>query len=209
MNDILVLYFTVWTQSCVYDYEVDGIFVVIAKVIECGPWVFWISLNAIIHLIWVITLLSCQLYQVSSRFKSSSYLYWWEQITIRRYQYYIKYWYLTGLNWIVNNYRTYKTLNTDLPPGYLISFLFCSGAPPWSNWYSPFPQEICGFTMTPHINWLKQSMQLAAVSWSLADDNWNKVPFPMSHNNKMSAILLLSVVENYYNKFAQLKWVIS
>ncbi|KAK2144610.1 hypothetical protein LSH36_743g00003 [Paralvinella palmiformis] len=82
---ILVLYFTVWTQSCVYDYEVDGIFVVIAKVIECGPWVFWISLNAIIHLIWVITLLSCQLYQIAWLSVTTN-----ERMNFKRYKYFQK-----------------------------------------------------------------------------------------------------------------------
>ena len=42
----------------------DGVFIVLAKIMQCSPWVFWIALNASLHLLWVGTLLVCQLYQV-------------------------------------------------------------------------------------------------------------------------------------------------
>ena len=57
----------------------------------------------------------------------------------------------------------------------------CALLPLLSRIGSPFPQEIC--TVAQHINCLNQSMQLAAVSWSLADDNTYKALFPVSRSH--------------------------
>jgi len=53
-----------WYNSCEFEWEVDGIFVVIGRSMQCGPWVCWIAFNACLHLLWVGTLLTCQLYQI-------------------------------------------------------------------------------------------------------------------------------------------------
>ncbi|KAJ8307797.1 hypothetical protein KUTeg_014653 [Tegillarca granosa] len=54
-----------WEHNCPFDIYEDGITGVVYKVLKSSPWVFWISLNAMIHSVWVGILLLCQLYQVS------------------------------------------------------------------------------------------------------------------------------------------------
>ena len=62
-NNLCVHTFADWYALCDLSTE-DGLFIVLAKVMTCSPWVFWISLNAALHLLWVGALLVCQLYQV-------------------------------------------------------------------------------------------------------------------------------------------------
>ncbi|KAJ8299433.1 hypothetical protein KUTeg_023493, partial [Tegillarca granosa] len=53
-----------WEHNCPFDIYEDGITGVVYKVLKSSPWVFWISLNAMIHSVWVGILLLCQLYQI-------------------------------------------------------------------------------------------------------------------------------------------------
>ncbi|KAL8558720.1 hypothetical protein ACOMHN_036387 [Nucella lapillus] len=54
-----------WRHNCTLDIYEDGITGVVYKVFKASPWVGWIGLNAIGHIIWVTALFFCQLYQVS------------------------------------------------------------------------------------------------------------------------------------------------
>ncbi len=55
--------FSVWTEHCKV-MRSDGFFLMLSKMTSCSPWVFWIACNAVFHMMWVGTLLACQLYQV-------------------------------------------------------------------------------------------------------------------------------------------------
>ncbi|PVD34087.1 hypothetical protein C0Q70_05350 [Pomacea canaliculata] len=54
-----------WKHSCNLDFYEDGITGIIYKIFKASPWVGWIGLNAVGHLIWVTVLFVCQLYQVA------------------------------------------------------------------------------------------------------------------------------------------------
>ncbi|XP_062593400.1 palmitoyltransferase ZDHHC17-like, partial [Saccostrea cucullata] len=53
-----------WRVNCPFDIYEDGITGILYKVLRTSPWVFWVGTNAMIHIVWVTVLLSCQLYQV-------------------------------------------------------------------------------------------------------------------------------------------------
>ena len=55
---------TDWSVKCPFDIYVDGITGIMYKVLKTSPWVFWVGANAMVHIVWVTVLLSCQLYQV-------------------------------------------------------------------------------------------------------------------------------------------------
>nr|XP_022323665.1 palmitoyltransferase ZDHHC17-like isoform X2 [Crassostrea virginica] len=56
--------FAYWSVKCPFDIYVDGITGIMYKVLKTSPWVFWVGANAMVHIVWVTVLLSCQLYQV-------------------------------------------------------------------------------------------------------------------------------------------------
>jgi len=45
----------------------SGYFMIVVNAAMCAPWVAWIGANAVVHYVWVGTLLGCQIYQVGSR----------------------------------------------------------------------------------------------------------------------------------------------
>ena len=47
-----------------YNFHQDGAFVTVGILMTSSPWVAWIYFNAVLHTLWVFTLLLCQLYQV-------------------------------------------------------------------------------------------------------------------------------------------------
>jgi len=44
----------------------SGFFMIIVNAGMCAPWVAWIGGNAVVHFVWVGTLLGCQMYQVGN-----------------------------------------------------------------------------------------------------------------------------------------------
>lgn len=56
--------FAYWRANCPFDIYEDGITGILYKVLKTSPWVFWVGANAMVHIVWVTVLLSCQLYQV-------------------------------------------------------------------------------------------------------------------------------------------------
>ncbi|XP_076450296.1 palmitoyltransferase ZDHHC17-like [Babylonia areolata] len=52
-------------HNCTLDIYEDGITGVVYKIFKSSPWVGWIGLNALGHMIWVTALFCCQIYQVS------------------------------------------------------------------------------------------------------------------------------------------------
>ena len=55
---------SVWQSNCPLSFYEDGITGVIYKIFKTSPWVGWIGLNAMGHIVWVSILFICQLYQV-------------------------------------------------------------------------------------------------------------------------------------------------
>ncbi|BFZ04808.1 hypothetical protein BsWGS_07847 [Bradybaena similaris] len=56
--------FSFWQVECPFDFYEDGITGIVYKTWQRSPWVAWIALNALLHLVWVVSLFSCQLYQI-------------------------------------------------------------------------------------------------------------------------------------------------
>jgi len=56
--------FVYWSHTTVYNFHQDGAFVTVGVLMTSSPWVAWIYFNAVLHTLWVFTLLLCQLYQV-------------------------------------------------------------------------------------------------------------------------------------------------
>ncbi|XP_059142261.1 palmitoyltransferase ZDHHC17-like [Physella acuta] len=56
---------TFWQVECPMDFYEDGITGIIYKALKASPWVAWIALNVIAHLVWVSTLFVCQMYQIT------------------------------------------------------------------------------------------------------------------------------------------------
>jgi len=44
----------------------SGAFMILVNAAMCAPWVAWIGANAVVHFVWVGTLLGCQIYQVDN-----------------------------------------------------------------------------------------------------------------------------------------------
>ncbi|XP_006817985.1 palmitoyltransferase ZDHHC17-like [Saccoglossus kowalevskii] len=65
---IWCLYGTIqfWNGECETNFEEDGIFAWLFQVMKCSPWVFWTSVNALVHVVWVGLLFICQMYQISA-----------------------------------------------------------------------------------------------------------------------------------------------
>lgn len=61
------VFLTDWRANCPFDIYEDGITGILYKVLKTSPWVFWVGANAMVHIVWVTVLLSCQLYQVNLR----------------------------------------------------------------------------------------------------------------------------------------------
>jgi len=55
---------SVWQSNCPLNFYEDGITGIFYKIFKTSPWVGWIGLNAVGHIIWVTILFACQLYQV-------------------------------------------------------------------------------------------------------------------------------------------------
>ncbi|PIK48681.1 putative palmitoyltransferase ZDHHC17 [Apostichopus japonicus] len=53
-----------WSDVCHTTFEVDGFWIYLGQVTTCSPWTFWMFLNAIAHISWVLALLLSQLFQV-------------------------------------------------------------------------------------------------------------------------------------------------
>ncbi|CAL1530419.1 unnamed protein product [Lymnaea stagnalis] len=53
-----------WQVECPIDFYEDGITGLAYKTLKASPWVAWIALNVAIHLVWVSTLFTCQMYQI-------------------------------------------------------------------------------------------------------------------------------------------------
>ncbi|XP_033751574.1 palmitoyltransferase ZDHHC17-like [Pecten maximus] len=53
-----------WNHVCPFDIYVDGITGIIYKIVKASPWVAWIAINSVGHMLWVGILLSCQMYQI-------------------------------------------------------------------------------------------------------------------------------------------------
>ncbi|KAK7479774.1 hypothetical protein BaRGS_00028954, partial [Batillaria attramentaria] len=54
-----------WRTECPFDIYEDGITGIIYKIFKTSPWIGWIALNAVVHMVWVSALLACQLYQIA------------------------------------------------------------------------------------------------------------------------------------------------
>ncbi|XP_071954906.1 palmitoyltransferase ZDHHC17-like [Antedon mediterranea] len=57
--------FQFWNNECQTNFEKDGLWIFAGQLMSCSPWVFWISLNSLVHIMWVGLLLVCQLFQIS------------------------------------------------------------------------------------------------------------------------------------------------
>lgn len=57
-------FISVWHNLCPLDFYEDGITGILYKIFKTSPWVGWIALNALGHLVWVTALFCCQIYQV-------------------------------------------------------------------------------------------------------------------------------------------------
>eukprot|EP00057_Strongylocentrotus_purpuratus_P011686 XP_011666160.1 PREDICTED: palmitoyltransferase ZDHHC17 [Strongylocentrotus purpuratus] len=64
----LVLYFyaciNYWSEECTTSFEEDGFWAYLGQIMSCSPWIFWTSLNSLLHMTWVIVLLASQLFQM-------------------------------------------------------------------------------------------------------------------------------------------------
>lgn len=65
--NVKCFFLTDWRANCPFDIYEDGITGILYKVLKTSPWVFWVGANAMVHIVWVTVLLSCQLYQVNLR----------------------------------------------------------------------------------------------------------------------------------------------
>ena len=63
-NRVVSVWLLDWQSNCPLNFYEDGITGMIYKVFKTSPWVGWIGLNAMGHMIWVSILFCCQLYQV-------------------------------------------------------------------------------------------------------------------------------------------------
>lgn len=50
--------------TCHISLSSDGYWKTMVEMGQCAPWVTWVSVNAVLHLTWVLILLICQLYQI-------------------------------------------------------------------------------------------------------------------------------------------------
>uniref|UniRef100_A0A4W3ICA4 Palmitoyltransferase n=1 Tax=Callorhinchus milii TaxID=7868 RepID=A0A4W3ICA4_CALMI len=57
--------FLYWSLHCETTYQKDGFWTYITEIASCSPWVFWMFLNSLFHLMWVAVLLMCQMYQIA------------------------------------------------------------------------------------------------------------------------------------------------
>ncbi|XP_071505691.1 palmitoyltransferase ZDHHC17-like [Diadema antillarum] len=53
-----------WNVVCTTSFETDGFWIYLGQVMSCSPWIFWTSLNSLLHVTWVIVLLFSQIYQI-------------------------------------------------------------------------------------------------------------------------------------------------
>lgn len=53
-----------WRMHCATSYAKDGFWLYLTQIASCSPWIFWMFLNSVFHLMWVAVLIMCQLYQV-------------------------------------------------------------------------------------------------------------------------------------------------
>ncbi|XP_005106609.1 palmitoyltransferase ZDHHC17 [Aplysia californica] len=54
-----------WSVNCPIAFYEDGITGVLYKLFKASPWIAWIGLNALFHIVWVSSLFVCQMYQIS------------------------------------------------------------------------------------------------------------------------------------------------
>lgn len=62
---VILSSFPDWRIHCATNYHRDGFWMYITQIASCSPWMFWMFLNSVFHLMWVAVLIMCQLYQVS------------------------------------------------------------------------------------------------------------------------------------------------
>uniref|UniRef100_A0AAQ4NWB9 Palmitoyltransferase n=1 Tax=Gasterosteus aculeatus aculeatus TaxID=481459 RepID=A0AAQ4NWB9_GASAC len=55
-----------WRIHCATSYAKDGFWLYLTQIASCSPWMFWMFLNSIFHLMWVAVLIMCQLYQIAA-----------------------------------------------------------------------------------------------------------------------------------------------
>lgn len=111
---VLCVFWSDFNGACNFNYEQDGLISTIAAMMTCCPWVFYIGCHAIFHFFWVGTLLACQLYQVSSR---------WRPSDVSAYELMVNSpcWQIIYLGMTTNerlNLNRYKNFHTDKPGVY-------------------------------------------------------------------------------------------
>ncbi|GAB6024086.1 Palmitoyltransferase Hip14 [Chamberlinius hualienensis] len=57
--------YTFWTVQCGVNISANGFIQSLGSIMTCSPWVTWVTFNGCLHFTWVITLLTCQIYQIS------------------------------------------------------------------------------------------------------------------------------------------------
>ncbi|XP_013403183.1 palmitoyltransferase ZDHHC17 isoform X2 [Lingula anatina] len=72
-----------WHHNVKYSWEDDGITGIAWKLMKASPWVFWIAMNAMFHVLWVGMLLICQLYQAVWLGETTN-----ERLNINRYKHF-------------------------------------------------------------------------------------------------------------------------
>lgn len=48
-----------WRVNCSFDIYEDGIIGILYKVFKISFWVFWVGVNVMVYIVWVIVLLFC------------------------------------------------------------------------------------------------------------------------------------------------------
>uniref|UniRef100_G3Q770 Palmitoyltransferase n=1 Tax=Gasterosteus aculeatus aculeatus TaxID=481459 RepID=G3Q770_GASAC len=72
-----------WRIHCATSYAKDGFWLYLTQIASCSPWMFWMFLNSIFHLMWVAVLIMCQLYQIAALGITTN-----ERMNARRYKHF-------------------------------------------------------------------------------------------------------------------------
>lgn len=61
-------------KDCKIFPAADGFWKTVVDIGQCDAWVAWVWANALLHLMWVLMLLLCQIYQVSCSFERNAFI---------------------------------------------------------------------------------------------------------------------------------------
>ncbi|KAJ8405320.1 hypothetical protein AAFF_G00323110 [Aldrovandia affinis] len=54
-----------WRIHCATTYHKDGFWTYVTQIATYSPWLFWMFINSVFHLMWVAVLIMCQIYQIA------------------------------------------------------------------------------------------------------------------------------------------------